>query len=111
MSLDDYKGKTLHINYTPKVDLDKEELAERIYHDFRGLSVVHQSHRVAMAKWAIALVEEQMALFLTQIEQGLAEPHSLKPNLTPRQVRRSGGRSSVQISQGGGGLSYRKDRR
>lgn len=106
--LDHLFGRVVEINFTPEVTLDRDELADRLAVAFKSLSVKHKPHRIAMAKWIITLLEEEMEDYLTKIEKGNFHDRKVE-GPSPSQRRKQDGNIHTQLI--GGRIVYSQDKR
>tara|TARA_Y100000310_G_scaffold272725_1_gene287866 strand:- start:361 stop:756 length:396 start_codon:yes stop_codon:yes gene_type:complete len=104
MSLEDLKGKTIHLNFSlkPKITIKKleKDLAEMAKK--KRISLATKNHRIALSRWIKSLVEDEIEYFIHKLEVGHRTGNKT-PSLakSPHDLRRRNTGAITQMVPGG----------
>ena len=104
MSLKDLKGKTIRLNFPlkPKITIKKleEDLAEIAKK--KRLSLATKNHRIALARWIKAQIEDEIENFIHKLEVGYQNRPKAPPiAVSPQALRRHNAGAITQMLPGG----------
>jgi len=104
MSLEDLKGKTIHLNFNlkPKITIKKleKDLAEMAKK--KRISLATKNHRIALSRWIKSLVESEIEHFIQKLEAGY-KTGTKTPSFakSPHDLRRQNTGAITQMVPGG----------